>query len=258
MMKLPALLLAAAAITWTCAGGGSSSTVTATCKNATGDCTLELQAALDSGAGTVIVPHLGRPWILSMAGNPNSTNVGAPRNAGYHGASIQLRSNQRIVLESGVVLQAARWSFHGEQDSLIMGVSVRNVSIVGQAPLGATMVMWKMDYANASLYKQGTCSARGACRMGISLMNATNVVLSRLNVSSSGGDGVFARGVYNGHFTQLVLDNTFRQAISITDGIDLLFEDCQFINTGHGAAAGPSCGVSYLVLSPPPRGAAWI
>ena len=99
-----------------------------------------------------------------------------------------------------------------------MGTSVRNVSICGEAPLGATMVMWKMDYANKSLYTQGTCSARGACRMGIVLANATDVVLSRLNVSSSGGDGFYVRGVYGGHFTELVLDNNFRQAVSITDG----------------------------------------
>jgi hypothetical protein len=134
--------------------GWAGGTVTATCTNSSGDCTLELQAALDSGASTVLVPHLGgRPWILSMAGNPNSsssfssTSSGSPaqlqrvQSGGYHGAAISLRSNQEIVLASGVVLQAARGSFHGEQDSLVNGVGVRNVTIRGEPPLGAMIAL---------------------------------------------------------------------------------------------------------------------
>ena len=149
--------------------------VTATCANLTGDCTLELQAALDTGAEIVRIPHIGRPWVLSMAGNPNdSAGMLRERATGYHGAAISLRSHQQWLVESGVVLQAARGSFHGEQDSLLMGAGVENISIVGLPPLGATLVMWKMDYANASLYPPGSCSARGACRMGISLMNCSN------------------------------------------------------------------------------------
>ena len=163
-MELRVLLLVLAAAP---ASPAKPKSVTATCTNSTGDCTLELQAALDSGAETVRVPHIGRPWILSMAGNPGGA---APLRSGagdYHGCAISLRSHQQLVLESGVVLQAARGSFHGEQDSLMMGVSVENVSVVGEPPLGATLQMWKLDYANKSKYIQGTCSARGACRMGI-------------------------------------------------------------------------------------------
>ena len=223
-----------------------SRTVTATCTNKTGDCTLELQAALDSGATIVRVPHIGRPWILSMAGNPNTTRSlhdAREKSRGYHGASISLRSNQEIVVASGVELRAARGSFQGLQDSLIMGTSISNVTIRGEPPLGGIMTMWKLDYANQSLYQEGTCSARGACRMGFSLVNVSNLSISDMTVRSTGGDGLFVRGVYGGYFSNLILDNNFRQAVSITDGVDLLFEDCQFINTGQGAAASPACGV---------------
>eukprot|EP01045_Picozoa_sp_COSAG04_P000223 COSAG04_NODE_4_length_52282_cov_12.667133_59_plen_346_part_00 len=172
--------------------------VTATCTNSSGDCTLELQAALDTGAEMVRIPHIGRPWILSMAGNPGGAALRA-RAGGYHGAAISLRSHQQVVLESGVVLQAARGSFHGEQDSLLMGASVENVenvSIIGEPPLGATLQMWLLDYANKSLYTEGTCSGRGACRMGVSLMNVSGLEMRRLTISRSGGDGVFVRGVW--------------------------------------------------------------
>jgi hypothetical protein len=51
------------------------------------------------------------------------------------------------------------------------------------------------------------------------------------------------RGVYGGHFQQLILDDNFRQGVSVDDGSDLLFEDCVMLNTGQGAAASPACGV---------------
>ena len=226
--------------------------VTAACTNSSGDCTLELQAALDTGAETVRIPHIGRPWILSMAGNPGGAALRA-RAGGYHGAAISLRSHQQVVLESGVVLQAARGSFHGEQDSLLMGASVENVSIIGEPPLGATLQMWLLDYANKSLYTEGTCSGRGACRMGVSLMNVSGLEMRRLTVRRSGGDGVFVRGVYGGLFKDLVLDDNFRQGISLTDGRDLLFEDVAMINTGQGAAAGPSCGLDIEPDNPANR-----
>ena len=51
------------------------------------------------------------------------------------------------------------------------------------------------------------------------------------------------RGVYGGYFKDLILDDNFRQGISLDDGSDLLFEDCVMSNTGQGAAASPALGV---------------
>lgn len=91
--------------------------------------------------------------------------------------------------------------------------------------------------------KQGTCSARGACRMGIDLTNVSSVALYNLKIQSTGGDGLFARGVTDGVFSKLVLDDNFRQGCSISSGRNLLFEDSVFSNTGVGQAASPACGV---------------
>jgi hypothetical protein len=221
--------------------------VTAACTQFA-DCRPELQAALDSGAGTVLVPRLpsNRPWLLSCppdpAPPPPSASAAIPlaplrsRTAGFHGAALQLRSNQRIVLASGVVLLAVRESFHGLEDGFVMGTSVANVSIVGQGPLGATLQMWKADYANASRYTFGM-------RMGITLSNVSGVFLQGLTVRGSGGDGLYFSGVRNGVFSRLILDNNYRQGLSIISASNVLFEDCRFINTGMGAASSPACGV---------------
>ena len=53
------------------------------------DSTLALQAALDSGAKTVVVPAMGSPWVLRA----NGTKFGA----------LQLRSNQQVHSSTAVV-----------------------------------------------------------------------------------------------------------------------------------------------------------
>ena len=79
------------------------------------DSTKALQAALDSGAGTVIVEAMpGGPWIVG----PGST-LGA----------VRLRSNTRLVLEPGVELQAERGKFQGTGTTLLQGTNVDNVGL---------------------------------------------------------------------------------------------------------------------------------
>jgi polygalacturonase len=213
---------------------GRPRSVSASCWGWTAaDSTESLQAAIDCGASEVRVPKMRGPWVVSTTATRRSPAAVGSR--GTHAAALYLRSNQRVVLEEGVVVLAKRGSFHGLQDSLIMGTGISNASIVGLGANGATLRMWKMDYANASLYQQGTCSARGACRMGIELTNVSDVLLSGLTIQSTGGDGIFARGVTNGTFSGLVLDNNFRQGVSVSSGVNLLFEDCRFINTGRRA-----------------------
>lgn len=112
------------------------------------DSTHILQAAIDCGTAEVLVPKMRGPWVLSTPPAPRpSTSL---RSSGVHAAAIYLRSHLKMVLEEGVTLQAKRGSFHGLQDSLIMGTSITSVSIVGLGA-GATLRMYKNDYANASL-----------------------------------------------------------------------------------------------------------
>ena len=71
----------------------------------------------------------------------------------------------------------------------------------------------------------------------------SGLVLRGLTVRSSGGDGIYVAGVTNGLFSELVLNNHFRQGVSIISATNVLFEDCVFSNTGVGAASSPACGV---------------
>ena len=60
------------------------------------------------------------------------------------------RSNLVIELCDGAVLQARRGFFHEPNDALLRLDGVSNVSIIGTG--SAAIRMWRVDYANASLY----------------------------------------------------------------------------------------------------------
>ena len=96
--------------------------------NAT-DSTEFLQAAINSGASTVVIDKKDTPWYL---------------------LPITLVSDQTLLFKDGVVVRAKRGAFHGTADSLITGDSLRNVSLLGEG--NATVAMWRDDYANASMY----------------------------------------------------------------------------------------------------------
>jgi hypothetical protein len=48
--------------------------------------------------------------------------------------------------------------------------------------------------------------------MGLSLMNVSDIAVSGVTVRSTGGDGIFVRGVYGGVFSNVILDDNFRLA----------------------------------------------
>ena len=179
------------------------------------DCTTELQAALDSGAGQVVVPRLpgGRPWLLSTQPAPSAAVSAAlvgGSATGDHTAALYLRSHQQLLLRSGVVLEAKRGSFMGLEAGLITAAGVTNVSVVAEGS-GAEFRMHKMDYVNSTLGY-----APSPDRMGITLSNVSGVELRGLTVSSSGGDGIYMAGVVGGHFADLTLDNHYRQGIHLS------------------------------------------
>ncbi len=89
------------------------------------DHTAALQAAIRSGARRVIVPNIGRPWVIEP---------------------IQLESNQEIVFEKGVVIEARPGKFRGPEDSLFTARDKENIVLRGK---GASWVMRKQDYRKA-------------------------------------------------------------------------------------------------------------
>jgi hypothetical protein len=194
------------------------------------DCTPELQSALDRG-GSILLScgQLGaaEPWITRpLRVTQNDTWLG---------------------LAAGCVLQAKRGEFHAESDSLLTirerspGLKpadlgrrpVRNASIVGVGGL-ATLRMWREDYNDSRAYNHSQH------RHGIAILNAADVTVRDLNVSLSGGDGVYVAGLVGGHFQRVHCTANYRQGSSVIDAQHVLYEDCSFSRTSGTA---PMAGV---------------
>jgi polygalacturonase len=127
------------------------------------DSTESLQAAINSGAKTLIVPFMGDPWIVRP---------------------LQLRSRQEIVLDPGVLILAKKGEYQGGGDSLFTAVGQSNLVIRGY---GATLRMHKRDYQNPPYTK-------AEWRMGIALRGCRQVLIEGLRVESTGGDGFYVDG----------------------------------------------------------------
>ena len=171
------------------------------CTNKT-DCTAELQAALyDTTAHHVIVPHTGRPYNTL----PLKIN----------------RSNLVLTLQPGVVIQAKRAAF--QKGVLLEASGAHNLMIRGE---GASLRMWRADYANASLY------THSEFRMGLSFYYCHNVSVSGLEIAETGGDGIYIQGIIGGVIRNVTTDGAFRNGLSIIYAVDLLVENCTFRATG--------------------------
>ena len=79
--------------------------------------------------------------------------------------------------------------------------------------------------------------------MGLAFYHSKSIVVEGLTVQRTGGDGVFLQDVNASRLSRLHLLDNFRQGLSIGAAADLLVEDCEFVDTGRGAAAAPACGV---------------
>lgn len=135
------------------------------------DCTMELQAALDSCALEVILTKLPgeRRWITQPLFVRNCAK------------------SQRLELKPGVVLEALKGGFHGKGDDLIEISNVTGFTLHGP---GATLRMHRDDYNDTTKY------SHSEGRMAIALRGVTNVVISGepglpLTVTESGGDGCY-------------------------------------------------------------------
>ena len=133
-----------------------SLTTTVACTNVS-DCTDDIQAALsDVDTAHVIIPDNGHVWISRTL--------------------VMNRSHVLLTLRPGVVLQALRGAFHTPADLILVDGGI-NISIVGP---GASLRMWRSDYANASLY------THSEDRMGISSYDTINLTISDLEIAETG------------------------------------------------------------------------
>ncbi|MBU6402945.1 MAG: hypothetical protein KGS61_21705, partial [Verrucomicrobia bacterium] len=108
------------------------------------DATAALQAAINSKARRVIVPFMGRPWIIRP---------------------VRLRSDLELVLEPGVLVWAKPDEFRGRGDSLFSAVDCAHVAVRGY---GATLRMRKHDYQHPPY-------AKAEWRMGLTFTGCRHV-----------------------------------------------------------------------------------
>lgn len=182
------------------------------------DATEALQAAIDSGAPKVVVENMGRPWIVSR--------------------TISLRSNQEIVFEKGVIVEAKKGAFLGKGDCLFLAALQRNITIIGY---GAVLRMRKLDYTQPPYEK-------AEWRHALSIRSCENVRVFGLTLASSGGDGIYLgvakRGVPNSniHIKDVVCVDNYRQGISVISAENVLMENVVMRDT---SGTPPMAGIDF-------------
>jgi len=181
------------------------------------DATQALQAAIDSGVKTLVVPYMGTPWVVRP---------------------LKLRSNLELVFEPGVLILAKKGEFQGGGDSLFSAINQSNIVIRGY---GATLRMHKRDYQNPP-YK------KAEWRMGIALRGCRKVLIEGVRVESTGGDGIYVDGAGDLEWSEdITIRNStahdnHRQGISVISAVNLLIENCVFSNTWGTA---PEAGIDF-------------
>ena len=186
--------------------------------------TAALQAAIRSGAATVVVPNVGKPWIVDP---------------------IVLESDQHIELEKGVEIQARRGGFRGRSDMLFRLRDKSNVTIKGY---GAVLSMRKEDYRRAPY-------AKSEFRACLAIYGGTNVKIMGITCANSGGDGIYIAGGRRPFSKDIVLkdvvtDNNYRQGISVISVDGLLIEDSVLWGT---EGTPPGAGIDFEPNKPTER-----
>lgn len=175
------------------------------------DSTAALQGAINSGAKKIVVPYMGKEWIVRP---------------------IKLKSNQEIIFEPGVVVTAKKGEFKRKKTYLFLAHNIKNVTLRGY---GATLRMRKKDY-------EGSDYIKSEHRTVLGILGSDNIKVLGLTLRDSGGDGIviFARNALKEDYRvpcrdviikDCILDNNYRQGITVSSVENLLIENCILKNT---------------------------
>lgn len=181
------------------------------------DSTRFIQAALDSGAGTVVLDRAGSPWMTD---------------------SLVLRSNTRLVLEPGVELCARKGGLLDRYAALVSADAVTNVTVSGA---GGVVRLRREDYARPP-YRESQHRHAFACRGGV------NVTVEGVTIVGAGGDGVYVCGDRQGRPTRnltvrdVTVTNSYRQGMSVISVKGLRVERVRLLGT-RGTA--PEAGIDF-------------
>ena len=192
------------------------------------DSTDAIQSAIMSGAKRVVVPNMGRDWIVRP---------------------IEVRQSVELVFERGVQVAAKRGEFKGRGDCLLRARDVEDLVIRGY---GASLRMQKEDYiVGKVLFDSGSDRwfgqyEKAEWRSVLSIEGCSNVRIYGLTLRDSGGDGIYVAGSQSHPYSKkvrirdVVCDNNYRQGISVISVDGLLVENSVFRNTW---GTPPSSGV---------------
>lgn len=185
------------------------------------DSTRFLQAALDSGAKRVVVDKQFGPWVTRP---------------------LEGRSNQRVEIEEGVVIEAKKGAYLDIRDKMIYYEKCTNVTWVGLGK-GATIRMNRRDYWKPPYVKS-------EWRHGLRFVDCSDVLIENLTVCETGGDGlvIVERTTKPRHLCRnftvrnCVFDSNHRQGITVGSCENLLIENCIMRNS-FGTA--PQAGIDF-------------
>lgn len=202
------------------------------------DATEALQAAILPGAKRIIVPNLGRDWVVKP---------------------IRLVPNLELVLEPGVVIPAKRGEYPGKTDSVFTAQDVVHFSLDSY---GAVIRMQKLDYVVGKVSIEFGWARwfghyeRADRRMALALRGCENVRIYGVTLRDSGGDGIYVDGSSRQpfsrdvHIRDVICDNNCRQGLSVISADKLTVENSIFRNPW---GTPPSAGVDIEPDSPDQR-----
>jgi hypothetical protein len=189
------------------------------------DSTSALQSAIRSKAREIIVPNMGKPWIVEP---------------------IILESDKKVVFEKGVVIEAKPGAFLGKGSALFTAVNKKNITLEGH---NAEFLMHKEDYIKPPYEKS-------EWRHCILIQGCKNIRIYGLSLIKSGGDGIYiGRGIGKDsmpnsddiYIKDVTCDQNYRQGISISSASRLTIEDCTFRGT---EGTSPQAGIDFEPNSP--------
>ncbi len=167
------------------------------------DSTDAIQEAINSGAAKVIIPYVGKEWIVRP---------------------IKLVSNQEVFFEPGVVVMAKKGEFKGKFDCLFSVSSASNITLRGY---GATLRMRRKDYKSSAYTKSEH-------RHTVEFRGCDNIKILGLRLEYSGGDGIFIAAAIkrpwqpcrNVLIRDCICNCNYRQGISVISVDKMLVENC--------------------------------
>ncbi len=137
--------------------------------------------------------------------------------------------NDKIVIfEKGVKIRSLTGAYNSYlYNGLFSFINCYNVSLIGY---GATLQMNKQEYIDLNDGSEW--------RHIISLSGCNDFKIFGLELLDSGGDGIEVSGIWqqpipstNIHIKDCLINNNYRQGISVTSAQNVLIEHCEIINT---------------------------